>query len=915
MIRCVRPHLGVVHGDHHFDLPMISGSSVSVVDSCFAQEVELPMSPVTPCTPSPEKYGQGEVVGEVHCTFTRNNNILHFDAVVVERLDMNILAGCSFLDINNIILRPARNQIILNDGEIAHYPVKSEMSNSTARSQFNQDTNICNTADQSDTAHVPPAPIIISQKIMNRYFSHLTARPPSTTSAMSTSSQYDFKPNMSSEPRSRRIFLDSNQENSSSVSDESLYPQNPCMKIIFPDVTDDDTDSDYDEEVTAITAVGYEESDEDELDLQLASEKYADTARYYHDELMNVNEAIETSDSDSCEKVNTDGCENDQPFGEKDAYDKVHCRDPVVDLQPIIYCALLGNPTCSDMKDDFEGTSKYKGADQLSTCSALADDNILVTSTTDDGKHHTLKSAGYDTVPHEPTSDAVHGVEEDKNQIMINSNSVHIEQERVSQHMSSDRSHINHDPSPIDCSASRGFFDGIDSTDKNSDDDTHAVDYYQDGLSDDERNHFKACSVSHSQPVIHVALIEDPTCSAVDNYRDNASSRQGVGLDSTMLELADDNRHTATSTAVHEHVTLTNTVYKDHCSSVLHSNMQEDNKNLMPEDYTCHVRIDRINPDLDPLTMDSSDMKGKPCKAPVDPCHKTVASPTEFRSYSIAVSQDSSEVTTSEQAPKYIDTSSCNIGIACRYSTSDCLSDDLVQQVHDFAPSSEYYGEKKRSQGNGEELHTNERNLQVMYGLQKHDHDQLPSYHSRSATIVERKSGSVVLNKFNSTREQTAHQAHQTNKRRYSNVTRSSRQRNARYLNPHSMVPIQPHIVARLHTSESVNVTQTQAFLGIDSTTSQSTDQSAKSRDLDNTCSCVDCMGGPQPYRNADNATTTNMVIINMITSCVPLVPAHWETMHSEKSVNRRKNVKGGQQDEPHLGRPPDPMVNQLQQV
>ena len=115
------PYLDVVYKTHHFDLPLVSGSSHSVVDIYFAQEVGLPISPITPLTPQPDTYGHGGVVGEVQCTFWRNNHILHFDAIVVGQLDMVILGGCTFLEKNNIALRPARNHIILDDGEIVEY--------------------------------------------------------------------------------------------------------------------------------------------------------------------------------------------------------------------------------------------------------------------------------------------------------------------------------------------------------------------------------------------------------------------------------------------------------------------------------------------------------------------------------------------------------------------------------------------------------------------------------------------------------------------------------------------------------------------------------------------------------------------------------------------------------------------------
>ena len=184
--------MGVSYGDHSFDLPLVSGTTSSVVDVFFAQDIGLPISPVTPLTPSAEQYGSGSVVGEVHCTIMRNDKALYFDAIVVEHLNMYILAGCSFMEVNNISLRPAKCQIIVDDNEIVLYPPSNNMDisattllkhNSSRPQSASQNITAFPSGSQSCGTHA--GPIVLSNTVTDRYShqssvpSYVPSRPPS----------------------------------------------------------------------------------------------------------------------------------------------------------------------------------------------------------------------------------------------------------------------------------------------------------------------------------------------------------------------------------------------------------------------------------------------------------------------------------------------------------------------------------------------------------------------------------------------------------------------------------------------------------------------------------------------------------------------------------------------------------------
>ena len=61
-----------------------------------------------------------EVVGETSITFTREGVQLQFEGLVVENLDVEVLAGTPFMEVNDIAIRPAR-RIVLIRGTSYHY--------------------------------------------------------------------------------------------------------------------------------------------------------------------------------------------------------------------------------------------------------------------------------------------------------------------------------------------------------------------------------------------------------------------------------------------------------------------------------------------------------------------------------------------------------------------------------------------------------------------------------------------------------------------------------------------------------------------------------------------------------------------------------------------------------------------------
>ena len=61
------------------------------------------------------------VAGETHLILSRADKQLALDALVVDDLDVDILAGTPFLITNDITVRPAKCQVRIQDSEIIYY--------------------------------------------------------------------------------------------------------------------------------------------------------------------------------------------------------------------------------------------------------------------------------------------------------------------------------------------------------------------------------------------------------------------------------------------------------------------------------------------------------------------------------------------------------------------------------------------------------------------------------------------------------------------------------------------------------------------------------------------------------------------------------------------------------------------------
>ena len=80
---------------------------------------------------------QLQVVGEIWISFTRDNTEFTFEGLVVQDLDVEVLAGTPFMEANEVAVRPTKREVLLGKGSTYTYGSQAPPSPlTTARRAF-----------------------------------------------------------------------------------------------------------------------------------------------------------------------------------------------------------------------------------------------------------------------------------------------------------------------------------------------------------------------------------------------------------------------------------------------------------------------------------------------------------------------------------------------------------------------------------------------------------------------------------------------------------------------------------------------------------------------------------------------------------------------------------------------------------
>ena len=105
-----------------------TGAETSMIKATVARSLDITIDKSSQQALQADGVTPLTVVGETHINLSRANKSLTLDALVVEDLDVHILAGTPFLIANDVSVRPAKCQVRIQDSETIHYRPSDNLS-------------------------------------------------------------------------------------------------------------------------------------------------------------------------------------------------------------------------------------------------------------------------------------------------------------------------------------------------------------------------------------------------------------------------------------------------------------------------------------------------------------------------------------------------------------------------------------------------------------------------------------------------------------------------------------------------------------------------------------------------------------------------------------------------------------------
>ena len=115
------PHFTAFYKYHPLRLAFDIGAETSMIKSSVARSIDAPINQSSQQPLQADGVTPLAVAGETHLILSRADKQLALDALFVDNLDVDILAGTPFLIANDITVCPAKCQVHIRDSEIMHY--------------------------------------------------------------------------------------------------------------------------------------------------------------------------------------------------------------------------------------------------------------------------------------------------------------------------------------------------------------------------------------------------------------------------------------------------------------------------------------------------------------------------------------------------------------------------------------------------------------------------------------------------------------------------------------------------------------------------------------------------------------------------------------------------------------------------
>ena len=115
------PYLSCFYNQYPVRVTLDTGATTNLVSQSFATSIDLPIKPASQFACQADGHTPLDVVGEISCTLHRGDSNFCLDALVVRKLDVDVLAGNPFLTVNDVATRPAKRQVIVGGKDIVSY--------------------------------------------------------------------------------------------------------------------------------------------------------------------------------------------------------------------------------------------------------------------------------------------------------------------------------------------------------------------------------------------------------------------------------------------------------------------------------------------------------------------------------------------------------------------------------------------------------------------------------------------------------------------------------------------------------------------------------------------------------------------------------------------------------------------------
>ena len=115
------PYFDVFYEHHTVRITIDSGATGNMIRASTAKAIGCNITESSQSAHQADGSSPLDVIGETRLTFTRNEKHFTFVGLVVENLDVEVLAGTPFMEHNDIAIRPAKREITLSDGTVYSY--------------------------------------------------------------------------------------------------------------------------------------------------------------------------------------------------------------------------------------------------------------------------------------------------------------------------------------------------------------------------------------------------------------------------------------------------------------------------------------------------------------------------------------------------------------------------------------------------------------------------------------------------------------------------------------------------------------------------------------------------------------------------------------------------------------------------